>query len=245
MTHGHKIIKQLVDENFVYAKILHYFGVNFYENREKTLKIVCAEHNIDEVVLDNFLKGINTRTSFNKNQLSKYPIRLIIEYLKHSHQIFIKDKLTYILKLINAIDGKSKLIDDLKFVLPMFVEDFIKHIYEEEDKLFVYIIKLETYLKNPNQLSNIEFVINQFHIQEFVIHHKDSDQEMKGIRGITFNYDTNEIDDIHLKVILKELKHFDEVLTKHAIIENELLFPKAILLEKLLLAKIKNTSIFN
>ncbi len=241
MKADHKIIKELVDENFVYAKILHYFGVDFYENREKTLHEVCAENNIEKPALELFMDGINSTTKLNTEQLSKYPAGLIVQYLKHSHQIFIKDKLTYILKLVNAIEGESKLIDDLKFVLPIFVEDFIRHIYEEEDTLFSYINQLEAYLKNPSKFPEFTLEDNEVNIQEFAMHHENSDQEILGIKGITHNYDADKVADVHLKVILQELQHFDELLSNHAKIENDILFPKAILLEKYVMVKMKNT----
>jgi regulator of cell morphogenesis and NO signaling len=227
-----KAIENLIDENFVYAKVLNYFGVQFYENRGKTLKEICQENNLSEDRLKELLeKSIQLKPS--KEELMTYPARLIIEYLKHSHQLFIKDRLPYILKLINEIGEKdsSHLISDLKFVMPMFVEDFIKHIYEEEDRLFHYVSSVEQYLASgDNVLAPV--MIKGFSINDFIHHHGDSDDEMKGIRGITDQYNVDDLDDMHLKVILKELQQFDSELTHHASIENEILFPKAIQLEK-------------
>ena len=75
-------------------------------------------------------------------------------------------------------------------------------------------------------------MIKGFSINDFIHHHGDSDDEMKGIRGITDQYNVDDLDDMHLKVILKELQQFYSELTHHASIENEILFPKAIQLEK-------------
>lgn len=240
-----KIIEELVDENFIYAKVLHYFGVHFYDNRKKTLDTVCIENNIEQEKLDVFLQGITSEKNLSTTQLNKYPAGLIIEYLKHAHQIFIKEKLPYILKLVGDIRSQSKLINDLRFILPIFVEDFIKHIYEEEDRLFSYIQNLEVYIKGAAIKSTFVYGQNNFSIQEFALHHDDSDQEMKGIRGITFDYNTNELEDIHLKVLFKELKQFDAELTHHATIENEILFPKALALEKLAFSKFQLNSTLN
>ena len=228
-----KAIEFLVDENFVYAKVLHYFGVQFYENRSKTLNEVCLENNLDESRLK-FLLENNDKKGLSPEDLKKYPARLIIEYLKHSHQLFIKDRLPYILRLINDIDLEepSDMINDLKFVMPLFVEDFIKHIHEEEDRLFHYVLVLETILKDVKAPSDFFFGANKFSIQEFALHHGNSDDEMNGIRGITHQYKLEDIKDIRLKVILQELQQFDHELIHHASIENQILFPKALNLEK-------------
>ncbi len=69
-------------------------------------------------------------------------------------------------------------------------------------------------------------------LQEFATEHEHNDDEMKGLRSITHNYSLVPENDLHLKVIFAELKSFEENLTSHARIENEILFPKALELEK-------------
>ena len=226
-----KAIDSLVDENFVYAKVLGFFGVEFYNNRGKTLSEICQENNLNEERIKDVLSKVE-HEKVSADELKKYPARLIIEYLRHSHQLFIKDRLPYILKLINAVSDEkpSAMISDLKFVMPIFIEDFIGHIYEEEDRLFNYVSKLEKMVNSNDTPTN--FSLNSFSIQEFALHHSDSDDEMKGIRGITDQYKLEEIEDIHVRVILQELQQFDHELELHANIENLILFPKALALEK-------------
>lgn len=245
MNSNQKNIEELIDENFVYAKVLHYFGVHFYENRSKTLSDVCTENNIEQERFYAFMENVKSTQSIDSLQLNEYPVKLIVEYLKHAHQIFIKDQLPYILNLINNIEGDSAIIKDLKFVLPLFVEDFIKHIYEEEDRLFHYLLQLEQMIKHPSKMNLLAIKKNSFSIQEFALHHDDSDQEMSGIRGITHNYGTQDLKDLKVKVLFEALKNFDSELESHANIENEVLFPKALALEKLALAKIQHNSTLN
>lgn len=229
-----KSIEILVNENFVYAKVLDYFGVEYYNSKNKTLQEVCLVHKINNSQLLELIQEAQHRTVFDSTELKNYPARLIIGYLKHAHELFIKDRLPFILRQINSLNAPSdkELIHDLKMILPMFVDDFIHHIYEEEDRLFSYINDLECFVLGKSSSSKVLVNIDSFSIQEFALHHGDSDDEMKGIRGITDNYQTENIEDIQLRVIFKELQAFDCELTKHAQIENYVLFPKALMLEK-------------
>ncbi|MEP2025063.1 MAG: iron-sulfur cluster repair di-iron protein [Reichenbachiella sp.] len=229
-----KSIEILINENFVYAKVLDYFGVEYYKSKNKTLQEVCSEHNINADLLIEVMQRAENRASFESSELKNFPARLIIGYLKHSHELFIKDRLPFILRQINAINPTldKELIHDLKMILPLFVNDFIHHIYEEEDRLFSYISDLECFVMGKTSSAKVSTQIESFSIQEFALHHGDSDDEMKGIRGITSEYQTSAIEDIQLKVIFKELQAFDQELSKHAHIENHVLFPKALLLEK-------------
>ncbi|MDW3208602.1 MAG: iron-sulfur cluster repair di-iron protein [Reichenbachiella sp.] len=229
-----KSIEILINENFVYAKVLDYFGVEYYKSKNKTLHQVCQDHKIDLSQLLDVIDRAQERSTIDSSELINFPARLIVGYLKHAHELFIKDRLPFILRQINALKTPTdqELIEDLKMVLPMFVDDFIHHIYEEEDRLFSYINDLENFVLGKSSSAKVLANINSFSIQKFALHHGDSDDEMKGIRGITGEYHTENIEDIQLKVIFKELQAFDNELTKHAHIENNVLFPKALMLEK-------------
>ena len=227
-------LERLINENFIYAKVLHYFGVEYYESRNKTLSEICEEYKLDQSdVIEMIEKGVNGNEA-QVLDLKGLPTSLIIAYLKHSHQLFIKDRLPYILKLVGQLtcDKEEGLIQDLQVILPMFVDDFIHHIFEEEDKLFSYIMLLDGFVKGQMPAAKIASKVDDFSIQEFSLHHGESDDEMKGIRGITNGYQLDAMTDLKQKVVYQALASFDQELTKHAEIENEVFFPRALLLEK-------------
>lgn len=231
-----RTINSIIDENFVFAKVLDYFGVAFYQYSDHTLEQLCREKGIPlEVVLRN-MEHYRANGHVDKSTISTYPIDLIIEYLKHSHHVFIKQKLPYIARLINGLDqhsGVSKtLADDLKFVFPLFLEDFIHHVYEEEDTLFAYVGSLFKVEQGEMPASRLFYMLESYSIQEAALDHDHTEDELKGIREITGNYQYNPHNDLHLKVIYEEFKSFDKDLIQHASIEDEVLFPRALMLEK-------------
>ncbi len=231
-----RTINSIIDENFIFAKVLDYFGIAFYKYSGHTLEQLCVEKGIElEKVLYNMEK-FRSSGEIDKTTLSTYPVDLIIEYLKHSHHVFIKQKLPYLARLINGLDNRSSvsrsLASDLKFVFPLFVEDFIHHIYEEEDTLFAYVKDLFKVEQGQMPATRLFYQFESYSIQEAAISHDHTEDELKGIREITHNYQYNPLGDLHLKVIYEELKSFDKELTHHASIEDEVLFPKALMLEK-------------
>mgnify|MGYP001799499957 CR=1 FL=1 len=230
-----KNIVQLVDENFIYARALHYLGIDFMEFGDKTLFDVCRRRklNINMVLktLDSFAHPENeTRT-----ELESYPISLIIGYLKHSHHSFIKHRLPYIHSLIRSLHPDFRNQSDLKdlhLIFPVFLEDFIKHIYEEEDTLFGYITDLSRF--RPERAKSMSKIIIDFQphtLQEIATEHSEED-EMAGLREMIKCIMQEGIDDIMVRTIVKEMVAFDEELENHAKVENEILFPKAIQLEQ-------------
>ena len=233
-----KRIAQLVEENYVHAYVLYYFGIRFDDYPEHTLENVCAEKglNLEQVVRALEKPGVSQDDHI---LLISYPVDLIIEYLKHAHFIFIKHKLPYIARLVNEFkaqhDDYRAVERDLKVVFPLFVEDFIHHIYEEEDTLFRYIKALDRASKGNFIPTRLYYLIEKHAVQKFAIEHDAHDDEMEGIRKITNDYTLPPQAPLHVKVIYSELKAFEKSLITHARIENEILFPKAMALE----AKVK------
>lgn len=140
-------IGDLVNQNKVRAYVLHYFGIRFYEYPEKTLEQICKEK---ELSVERVIRELESPAAMFLEEdlpLISYPIDLIMEYLKHAHFLFIKRKLPYIAGLIDNFKADhadyESIERDLKTFFPMFLEDFIHHIYEEEDSLFVYIHALD------------------------------------------------------------------------------------------------------
>ena len=227
-------ITELVDSNYIYASVLYYFGIEFYNYSEYTLEQACYEKGLNPKSVINGLESFSKKD--NEVAIQEYPIDLIIEYLKHTHFIFIKQKLPYIGNLIqnfNTTDtAYQNVAKDLKFVFPLFVEDFIHHIYEEEDTLFEYICRLDNYKKGKGNISKLYFEMERNSLGDFASEHEEHDDEMNGIRQITNGYEINKNTPLHIKIIYSELEALERELQTHANVENEILFPKAMMLEK-------------
>lgn len=227
-------ISELVDQNYVHAYVLYYFGIRFYEYSAFTLEQVCEQRGLK---VEQVVREMESPTYLREAELPlvSYPIDLIIEYLKHSHFLFIKHKLPYIARLVEsfkAIHPNYEAVErDLKIVFPLFVEDFIEHIYEEEDTLFHFILALEKASKSEYIPTKLFYLLEKNSVQKFAMEHEAHDDEMEGIRNITKDYVLSADAPLHVKVLYNELKAFESSLITHARIENEILFPKAMALE--------------
>jgi len=230
-----KRIGELVDQDSVRAHVLFYFGIKFYEYSEHTLEQVCQERGLklEQVLKELESPGENFREA--DLPLISYPIDLIIEYLKHAHFLFVKHKLPYIGRLVEGFRPDDKryetIAKDLKILFPLFIEDFIHHIYKEEDTLFKYIKVLERAQAGNYNPGKLYYMMERHSLQRFAMDHEAHDDEMTGIRKITGDYQLFSDSPLHVKVMYAELVAFEKNLQTHARIENEILFPKAMALE--------------
>jgi len=228
-------ISDLVSHDHLLAHVLYSFGIPFYEYPTQTLREVCAEKGLAP---EPVVKSIElSHENFKEEDLPlfSYRVDLIIEYLKHAHYMFIKHKMPFIHKLILNFKAEHKEYEavekDLKILFPLFMEDFIHHIYEEEDTLFKYIQKLERAKQGRYHTTRLYHAIEKHSLQKSALEHEAHDDEMIGIRKITKDYYLAPDAPLHIRVLYAELVEFEKNLQAHARIENEILFPKAMQLE--------------
>lgn len=231
-------IQAIVDENYIYARALSHLGIEFYLHPHRKLGELCDEMGLvkEQVLKSFYLFDQNHRLSFK--ELSNYSLPIIIQYLRHTHHVFIKDKLPYIAGLIKKVDGQ----EDLKLIFPEFIEEFINHIYEEEDVVFGYINRLVKVDKGaePNPAATL-WECRKLSLKAIHDEHQDED-ELAGIRDLIENGHST---DFHWQVIVKEIRAFDREMMYHAQIENKILFPKALELEQAVQEKMQKISQLN
>lgn len=223
-------IGSIVQQHYANAFVLYSLGIDFFEVEEKTLKQVCIERNLDISYLLHLLQEPHEQVQPDIRKLKKASVEGILSYLKHQHLVFLQKKIPFVAHLIEKLSKSdatyTQLITDLQLMFPLFAEDFIHHIHEEEDTFFYYISAL---LKNsPQKLYELQ---QKYSIQSFALAHDTHDDEMQGIRQLTKNYQLPLAASLHLKVVYWYLEDLEKQLQMHAYIENEILFPKALVLE--------------
>ena len=113
--------------------------------------------------------------------------------------------------------------------------------YKDVFTLFTFIQALDKAVKGKFIPTRLYYAMEKNAMQRFSMDHEVHDDEMKGIRNITGDYMLLPKCPLHVKVLYNELKAFEKSLITHARIENEILFPKAMMLEnqvkKMLAAK--------
>ena len=234
MSYDKSKIADLIEKNYVFASVLYYFGIQFYDYSEQTLEQVCTQRGLKVSQVVNRLEAIDSEPDVPN--MSSLPVDIIIAYLKHTHYLFVKHKLPYIARLIQELKPSdlmhSPAAEDLKFIFPLYVEDFIRHIYKEEDTLFTYILQLNTAMQGNLHPGKLFYMMEQNSIEELAVEHDCHDDEMQGIRTLTQDYATTDQTSLLVKVVYRELQAFEQNLKTHAHIEDEILFPKALVLEK-------------
>lgn len=235
-------VGELVSENYVFAAVLHYFGISFYQYPTDSLEKVCKKHKVNPQQLIAQLESWASQKDPSIEELYLNPIELLVAYLKKKHYFFVRQELPFLSNMVSGISPEpefASLMSDLKIMFPMFVQDFIHHIHEEESRLFKRIELLQEIEEGAFQLHDALVILEREPIHALAEQHEIHDDEMEGIRRLTKDYQLESRAPLTMKVLYHELQNFEKELAIHAKIEDELLFPKAVELEKEAVRKIK------
>ena len=228
-------IGELVTENHVLAEVLHYFGISFFDYEQQSLEEVCAKYRVNPSQVIAELEEWASRVEPTTEELFLHPIEVMVGYLKKKHRFFIRQALPFLTSMVEGIDlGKARkgLMTDLRLMFPLFVDDFIHHIHDEEDSLFERITLLQDIDNGSVPLSEAVKIFALPSIQKMAVEHDAHDDEMRGIRKLTNDYQVTDTSCLSLRILYLELQQLESELIIHAKIENDLLFPKAVELEK-------------
>ena len=240
-------IKQVVEANYLNASVLYYFGITIDQYQDFSLEKICAQKKIHLPSLISRLEQ-NDQSSNQYLAILKKDLSVVLAYLKYAHKNFIKIRLPFLSKLIASTSivkfSDQEKMTDLKFIFPMFVEDFIKHIYQEEDELFTYVSLLNQNKDRKTVSSGLILKMQKFSLQKFHDKHLDED-EMMGLRELTNNYHYKNTSSLEEKILFSELRSLDHELKRHALIENDILVPKAIEIEMHINSRLSNLASLN
>lgn len=235
-----KTLEELVNENHHLAAAFHFLGIQFENYTEFTLNDICQKRGLTLDFVEQKIKEFLS-SKYDEVHFDSLSIDLIIEYLKHAHFIFIKQRLPFIVDLVKKFNGEfPEIKNELKIVFPLFVEDFVSHIYEEEDTLFNYIQLMSKSLDDVSVINKVQAKMMENSIKKYQSEHEIHDDHLKGLRNLTNEFEILTSYDLSTKIVFTELKKLDEELRYHAKIENNILFPRALELERKVLAQVRS-----
>ena len=221
----HNKIIDLVDANYHLLPVLNRFGITL-GNKDKTLEKICKAQHVNVDFLLVILNTFNNEEYFPEEELKAFSPLLIIDYLKKTHQHYIEytlPKLEFLLhKLIESNKTEVHQLDIIEQFYLKYKEELLLHIKEEEKEVFPYIIDIV----NQNQ-SRSDYKIHQFEKEHSNVDIKLNDLKNLIVKYIDPVYDNNICNDF-----LINLFRFEKDIKDHARIEDNILIPQVVELEK-------------
>jgi len=227
-------LARLIHANQFLLPVLNRFGIRL-GFKDKTVAEICKELDINE---NFFLTIVNTYYNedyFPEADLLSFSPKLIVEYLRKTH-VYYFDYLfpeveRRLERVLNGCDGDCDDLQLIKQFYGKYKNELSKHIQEEEDRVFPYILALtkawENKLKLPSEYAG-------YSMKSFEKEHINVDQKIYDLKNIVIKYLKPAYNDNDCNAFLYSIFQFERDLLDHARIEDKILVTKVMQIEKLL-----------
>jgi regulator of cell morphogenesis and NO signaling len=246
----YKTLADLLAEHYLFAYILHYYGIECFEHQTKTLAEICDEQEISLELLEKQYMELLERRQEEPSVDTILSLPLIISYLQAGHALLLEKRFPFIRALLQRLDANGTgqhLMRELLERYLVFTEEYTQHIMEEEGQVFTQVMSLYPYADRPlADPYQVYCLLNNLSIADCALSHADEQLYiMDELLALVHDLSLLPIDSVQIKVLADELQALAQALRIHAALENEWLFPLAMALERRAKAKLKDVSILN
>ena len=229
-------IGNIVASNYKAAQVFHSYGIDFCCNGNRLLKQVCDEK---ELSIEQVEKELSRALSTDDGELTNYrswPLDLLVDYIEKKHHRYVEESIPVIKQFLQKIcDEHGTKHPELLEINALFSgssDDLTTHMKKEELILFPFIRKLENLKKDGLTPQTPQFKTVQNPVDMMMDDHSTEGERFRKINELSNGY-APPADACNTYVVTYSmLKKFEADLHLHIHLENNILFPKAIELEK-------------
>ncbi len=234
ITKREKTIGEIAAEDMKKVKVFMKHGIDFCCGGKKTLKEACEGTGLSYEQIKEELKNVAEDNS--DINFSIMPLHQLIQYIIEKHHKYIKENKEIILNLSIKVSERhgqkhSELVK-IRHYFNELMNELAVHMMKEENVLFPHIDVMSKEGQASAKFGNtsIENPIKMMHYE-----HDTAGELIKIIRELSNNYSVPEDACNSYNAFYRLLREFDNDLMHHIHIENNILFPRAIEMEKKLL----------
>lgn len=232
--YSNKKLSDIINVNVRAISVFDKYNFDYCCNGNRSIREVCKEKNLDLRILIGELKEISDE--FQVDKFSEWRLDFLIDYILNNHHQYIHKMIPVISDLSHKIsDEYGEKFSELKSIARIFsviYKDLKQHMLKEEQILFPYIKQLVSLNVAGNKSEKPYFGMIDNPIRMMESEHKNAIEEYNSLKELTNNFTLSEDSNQALRNLYGQLEDFGKDLHLHIHLENNILFPKSIALEK-------------
>lgn len=235
------LVSDIVSKDYRTALVFRKYNIDFCCGGKWPLEIACDSKGLDVDIVINEITDI-TRSVFvpSNLQFANWETDFLIDYIINIHHQYLKRSMPEIKEQLVGFKEKHITsfpeLQQIEHLYNGFMQEMIPHLIHEEEIIFPYIRQLAHAHRDKEPYGAllirtlgkpIEAVMNN--------EHESTGQMLRSMRKLTNNYSIPAGSCANHQVTFSFLKELDNDLVQHTHLENNILFPRAIAMEKELL----------
>lgn len=233
-TIDNKTVAQMVTENIKTAHVFKKYGIDFCCGGGISIDKACKKKNIDFSKLKEELLAVDDAP--RAYEYNKWELDFLIDHIVNIHHTYVEEAIPLIIQYANRVaEVHGHHYTEVIEINNLFTEvanELASHMKKEEIILFPYIKKLVNLKKEGGYVTRPPFGTVNNPIQMMEREHENAGDIFKEIARLTNNYTAPAEACNTFRALYSKLDEFEQDLHQHIHLENNILHPKAISLEK-------------
>ena len=229
-----KTVAQIVASNYKAADVFKKHGIDFCCGGNVGLAEICKRKEIDVAEIEEELQSVASIKD-DSHDFDRWELDFLIDYIINQHHSYVVENIPYIIQYSDKVarvhgENHPETVEINKLFHEVATE-LLAHMQKEEGMLFPYVKQLVK-AKNdgiPMPLAPFGTVNNPIRMME--AEHENAGDIFKQIANLSNNYTPPLAACTTYRVLYAKLQDFETDLHKHIHLENNILFPKASILE--------------
>ena len=230
-----KTIGDFVAENFRTAEVFKKYHIDFCCKGGRTVEEACDNKKVSPEQIYQELEEITNRKSEDID-FNSWPLDLLADYVEKTHHKYVEEKsamlIPYLNKLCKVHGQRHPELFEINELFIGSAQDLAAHMKKEELILFPFIKKMVEAKKKGEALPAPRFGTVENPVAMMKHEHEAEGERFVKIAELTNNYEFPDDACGTYQVTYRMLEDFQNDLHKHIHLENNILFPKAIAMEK-------------
>ncbi len=235
------IVGEVVKLNYKTASLFQANNIDYCCGGRVSISEACSEAGIDSNQLITQLDAMLGQDDPDAQYVNGLNLDELCRYIVKRHHSYVRENIPFLQKSLEKlcqVHGKNHPeLFNIRELFNSSAGELTKHMQKEEIVLFPYISRLVLAKENNTQLSQPQFGSVSNPIEMMMSEHQTEGERFEEISKLTHQYQLPEDACTTYMVTLNKLRDYENDLHRHIHLENNILFPKAILLENKLLKK--------
>jgi regulator of cell morphogenesis and NO signaling len=231
-----KTLGQIAAKDLRKAQVFKKYGLDFCCGGKKTVKQACAEKGLDVTKIEQELQQAGKMPSSRPIPYGDWSLDFLADYIVNTHHSYVTKNLPdirmYAEKVAKVHGNHHPELLRIHQLVEAVNAELTAHMVKEERVLFPYIKELVAANKNTAPLHAAHFGTVQNPINMMEMEHELVGKNLEEIRTLSDNYTLPADACASYSLLYRTLDEFEEDLHLHIHLENNILFPKALEVEK-------------
>ncbi len=227
---------QIAAKDLRKAQVFKKYGLDFCCGGKKTVKEACAEKGLDVTKVEQELQQADKLPASRPIPYGDWSLDFLADYIVNTHHSYVRKTLpdikTYAEKVMKVHGNRHPELLRINQLVGEVNAELTGHLVKEEKILFPYIKALVAAKDNTQPLQAAHFGTVQSPINMMEMEHELVGRNLEEIRKLSNNYSLPEDACASYSLLYRMLDEFEEDLHLHIHLENNILFPKALEMEK-------------